>query len=126
MYSKIPLLVCLMFSINLFSQTEIDSSRIVRVLSFNILHGATVNNDFDLDKIAKVINSVKPDLVALQEVDFLTNRAKKMDLVTELAFRTKLAPLFGKAMAYDDGEYGEGVLSRYSFLSTQTYPCFGS
>ena len=116
------LLFCHIIVINLCGQTKVDSSKIVRVLSFNILHGATVNNDFDLDKIAKVINSVKPDLVALQEVDFLTNRAKKMDLVTELAFRTKLAPLFGKAMTYDDGEYGEGILSSYSFLSTQVHP----
>lgn len=120
--SIIILLYCLACSIHLHGQDKVDSSKIVSVLSFNILHGATVNNDFDLDKIAKVINSVKPDLVALQEVDFLTNRAKKMDLVTELAIRTKLAPLFGKAMPYDDGEYGEGILSRYSFLSTQVHP----
>ena len=108
-------------SFNLSGQKEVDSARIVRVLSFNILHGATMNNDFDLDVIANAIKSTKPDLVALQEVDFLTNRAKKMDLVTELASRTKLVPLFGKAMAYDDGEYGEGLLSRYSFLSTQNH-----
>lgn len=118
----IILLLCLTFSINSFGQNKVDSSRIVRILSFNILHGATVNNDFDLDVIANAIKATKPDLVALQEVDFMTNRAQKMDLVTELAIRTKLVPLFGRAMAYDDGEYGEGILSRYSFLSTQVHP----
>lgn len=120
--SIIIILCCLTCSIHLLGQDKMDSSKIVRVLSFNILHGATVNNDFDLDIIAKVIKDTKPDLVALQEVDFLTNRAKKMDLVTELAIRTKLAPLFGRAMPYDGGEYGEGVLSRYSFLSTKVHP----
>jgi hypothetical protein len=40
-----------------------------RILTFNIYHGATMNNDYDLNKIAQVINSVNPDLVALQEVD---------------------------------------------------------
>ncbi|MGI9543910.1 MAG: endonuclease/exonuclease/phosphatase family protein [Cyclobacteriaceae bacterium] len=112
-------LVVLSFHAN--GQTEVDSSRVIRVLTFNILHGATVNNDFDLDRIARVINSTNPDIVALQEVDFYTNRARKMDLVTELAMRTKLAPLFGRAMPYDGGEYGEGILSRYSFLSTKTH-----
>ena len=72
--------------------------------------------------MAKTINDVHPDLVALQEVDFKTNRAHNYDLVTELGQRTKMSPLFGKAMSYDGGEYGEGVLSKYSFLSTKNHP----
>jgi endonuclease/exonuclease/phosphatase family metal-dependent hydrolase len=44
------------------------------------------------------------------------------DLVTELGWRSKLAPIFGRAMFYDDGEYGEGMLSKYSFLSTRNIP----
>lgn len=103
------------------AQSTSDSTRVVRVLTFNILHGATTQGDFDLDAIAKVIREAKPDLVALQEVDFLTNRARKYDLVTELGWRTKLAPLFGRAMPYDGGEYGEGVLSKYSFLETRNW-----
>ncbi len=101
---------------SIFSQTKIDSSRIVRVLSFNIYHGETVGAEkkFDLELLAKVINDVNPDLVALQEVDNKTNRARNYDLVTELGQRTKMAPLFGKAMSFDGGEYGEGMLSKYS------------
>lgn len=118
----IILFLGLVISFHVNGQTDVDSSRVIRVLTFNILHGATVNNDFDLDRIASVINSTNPDIVALQEVDFYTKRARKMDLVTELAIRTKLAPLFGRAMPYDGGEYGEGILSRYSFLSTKTHP----
>jgi len=78
-----------------------------------------MNGDFDLDKIAKVIHDADPDLVALQEVDLRTNRAKKLDLATELGWRTKLLPLFGRAMYYDGGEYGEGILSKYSFLKSR-------
>ena len=100
-------------------QSPIDSTRIVKVLSFNILHGATTRHDFNLDLIAQVIIDAHPDFVALQEVDFKTNRAKKYDLVTELGWRAKMIPLFARAMRYDDGEYGEGVLSRYSFLTTR-------
>ncbi|MDY7396704.1 endonuclease/exonuclease/phosphatase family protein [Aureibaculum sp. 2210JD6-5] len=40
-------------------------------------------------------------------------------MVTELGWRTKLNPIFGKAMEYDGGEYGEGVLSKTSFLSSR-------
>jgi len=122
MKSKTPILILLILLCtvqDLLAQTPINSSRIVKVLSFNILHGATTNNDFNLDVIAKVILEADPDFVAMQEVDFKTNRAKKYDLVTELGWRTKLVPLFARAMAFDGGEYGEGVLSRYSFLSTR-------
>lgn len=93
----------------------------LRVMSFNILHGATVKNDFNLDTLAGVINSYQPHLVALQEVDFKTKRAKEYDLPTELGHRTKMAPLFGRAMYYDGGEYGEGVLSLYSFVETENF-----
>ncbi len=102
-----------------WSQTRNDSSKIIKVLSFNILHGATTKGDFDLDLIANVIIDADPDLVALQEVDFKTNRAKKFDLVTELGWRTKMVPIFAKAMKYDGGEYGEAVLSKYTFLQSR-------
>ena len=111
----------LLISLHFFAQNP-DSGRTIRVLTYNILHGATVKGDFDLDRIAAVIRSVNPDIVALQEVDFKTNRVKKMDLVTELGQRTGMAPLFGKAMAYDGGEYGEGILSKYTFIATQNHP----
>ena len=105
-----------------FSQSNIDSTRIVKVLSFNILHGATTNGDFDLDAIAKVILDVDPDFVSLQEVDFKTKRAKNYDLATEMGWRTKMASLFGKAMDFDGGGYGEGVLSRWSITSSRNVP----
>jgi len=91
----------------------------IKVLSFNILHGATTKGDFDLDVIAGVIKEADPDLVALQEVDYQTNRAKKYDLVTELGYRCKMSPIFGRAMFFDDGEYGEGVLSKTTFIQSR-------
>ena len=102
-----------------WAQTQVDSSRVIKVLSFNILHGATTKGDFDLDAIARVIQATQPDFVALQEVDFKTQRARQYDLVMELGGRTQLIPLFGRAMKYDGGEYGEGILSKYTFLHTR-------
>lgn len=96
-----------------------SKSKQVKVLSFNILHGATTKGDFNLDVIANVIKKANADFVSLQEVDYKTNRAKKYDLATELGFRTKMASVFGRAMYYDGGEYGEAVLSKYTFLNTR-------
>ncbi|MDC6362103.1 MULTISPECIES: endonuclease/exonuclease/phosphatase family protein [Flavobacteriaceae] len=116
---KLLCLIALLICSTMTGQTNAANNPVVRVLTFNILHGATTKGDFNLDVLAKVIQDAKPDFVALQEVDFMTNRAKKYDLVTELGWRTKLVPLFGKAMSYDDGEYGEGILSKYSFINTR-------
>lgn len=81
-----------------------------------------MNGDFDLDYIAEVIRDADPDLVALQEVDFLTRRAKGYDLATELGWRLKMASIFAPAMPYDGGEYGEAILSKYSFVATRNVP----
>ena len=113
------ILTMMSFACTAWSRIPIDSSRIIKVLSFNILHGATTKGDFNLDVIAKVITDASPDFVALQEVDYKTNRAKKYDLVTELGWRTKMAPLFARAMYFDGGEYGEGILSKHTFVESR-------
>lgn len=118
----IVILAVSLISSSTWSQSHIDSTKIVKILSFNILHGKTMKGDFNLDVIAKVIIDANPDFVALQEVDYKTNRAKKYDLVTELGWRAKMAPIYARAMPYDGGEYGEGVLSKHTFLSTRNIP----
>jgi len=99
-----------------------DNLKILRVLTFNIYHGATMKGDFDVDYIANIIRNADPDLVALQEVDFLTKRARGYDLATELGWRLKMVPIFARAMDYDGGEYGEAILSKRSFITTRNVP----
>ena len=111
-------IVLFFMSAVIIGQTS-NESKVVKVLSFNILHGANTDGSFDLDIIANVIQKADADFVSLQEVDFKTKRAKEYDLTTELGYRTKMTSVFGRAMYYDGGEYGEGVLSKYSFLSTR-------
>lgn len=103
-------------------EVEMAEKNVIRVLSYNILHGATTNRDGDLDKVAKVINDARPDIVALQEVDYRTKRALKRDIATELALKTNMTSMFGKAMDYNEGEYGQSILSRWTFLRTGKLP----
>ncbi|NVK53523.1 MAG: endonuclease/exonuclease/phosphatase family protein [Flavobacteriaceae bacterium] len=109
---------CLLLLLNTLVAQQ-QKSKQVKVLSFNILHGATTKGDFNLDVIANVIKKADADFVSLQEVDFKTNRAKKYDLATELGYRTKMTSVFGRAMYFDGGEYGEAILSKYTFLHTR-------
>ena len=120
---KIALLLTVLLAAQACRAQDLSDNHItVKILSFNIYHGATTRGDYNLDAIARVIIDADPDLVALQEVDFNTNRSGHIDLATELGIRTKMAPLFGRAMYYDSGEYGEGILSKYSFISTRNVP----
>jgi len=80
-----------------------------------------MRGDFDLEQIARVRRKAEPDLVAMQEVDLYTGRTSGRDLASELGLLTQMVPLFGRAMPYDGGEDGEGILSRYSFLSTRNH-----
>ncbi|WP_422348437.1 endonuclease/exonuclease/phosphatase family protein [Flagellimonas sp.] len=115
-------IVAISVTLPLAAQTNTKASKTVKVLSFNVFGGRTTKGDLNFEVVAKVIRDVNPDLVALQEVDYNVNRSRKVDLATELGWRTKLIPIFARAMYYDGGEYGEGVLSRYSFLTTRSVP----
>jgi len=117
---KLFLFPLFLFAVSLsFAQNEPKPKKIIKFMTFNIYHGETMKGDFNLDVIAKVINDANPDFVALQEVDFKTNRAKKYDLASELGIRTKMTSLFAKSMNYDGGEYGEGILSKHSLVSSR-------
>jgi endonuclease/exonuclease/phosphatase family metal-dependent hydrolase len=98
----------------------------IRVLSYNIHHGEGRDGEFDLPRQSRLIMSVRPDLVALQEIDVGTTRASGVDQVRELARLTGMYAEFGKAMDYMGGGYGVAVLSRWPFLSTQNRALPGS
>ncbi|MDP6034738.1 MAG: endonuclease, partial [Verrucomicrobiota bacterium] len=77
----------------IFAGTKAAPIRL-RVLCYNIHHAQGVDGKLDVPRIAKVILSVKPDLVALQEMDQKTKRTQKVDQVAELARLTKMKSVF--------------------------------
>ena len=103
----------------LFSFTTTYSQQTIKILSYNIFHGelAYEKGKPNIDSIAHLINTYKPDLAAFQEVDSATGRSEKLyftriNFIAELAKKTGMYGFFGKAMDYDGGGYGEGILSR--------------
>jgi endonuclease/exonuclease/phosphatase family metal-dependent hydrolase len=98
----------------------------IRVLTYNIHHGEGRDREFDVLRQSRVIISVQPDLVALQEVDVGTERSSGVNQVTELARSTGMFAQFGKAIDYMGGDYGVAVLSRWPFLITRNQALPGS
>ena len=91
-----------------------------RVVSWNLHHGAGLDGKIDLKRIADVLGSLKPDLVALQEVDQKCRRSGGLDEAGFLAQALGLHGFFAKAMDFDGGAYGTALLSRSKPDSTKT------
>lgn len=86
--------------------------RRIRALSYNIHHGEGMDRRVDLPRIAGVITSVSPDVVMLQEVDRRVRRTGGVDQLAELSRLTSMPAYWGKTIDLQDGEYGNGILTR--------------
>ncbi|HEX7260515.1 MAG TPA: endonuclease/exonuclease/phosphatase family protein [Luteolibacter sp.] len=97
----------------------------LRVFCWNLHHGVGEDGKLDLERIAKVIRETNPDLVALQEVDNRCGRSGNIDQTAELAKLTGMTGVFGKAMDYDGGGYGQAILSRFPIQTSKVHPLPG-
>ena len=93
----------------------------LRVLTYNIHHGQGSDGKFDYERTAKIISDLKPDVVALQEVDLQTQRASGLDQAARLGELTGLRHTFGNAMYFSGGQYGEAILSKFPMDDIKSY-----
>lgn len=89
-----------------------ESATTVRVLSYNIHHAEGVDGKLDVPRIAAIIESVKPDIVALQEVDSRVKRSANVDQAAELGRLTGMKHAFGGNIDLQGGKYGNAVLTK--------------
>ena len=88
----------------------------LRVLCYNVHHCEGMDDKIDIDRIARVILSQKPDVVFLQEIDNKTTRTGQIDQAKELERLTKLTTVFGRTIDYQGGEYGLAIMTRFPVL----------
>lgn len=93
----------------------------LRLLTYNIHHGAGNDEVLDLERIARLIRSHEPHLVALQEIDNRTERTGGVDQAAELGRLTGMNSVFGKFMDYQGGEYGMAVLSALPVVDSRNH-----
>jgi endonuclease/exonuclease/phosphatase family metal-dependent hydrolase len=106
----------------LISCTSVIAQDTLTVMTYNIYHGeqAYEEGESNIEDVASLITKINPDFVALQEVDEMTgrlaslNEGERFSLVDSLAALTGMEGYFGKAIDYDGGGYGEGLLSKRS------------
>jgi endonuclease/exonuclease/phosphatase family metal-dependent hydrolase len=93
----------------------------ITVLTYNIQIGTGMDKQIDLERTARVIRSVSPDIVALEEVDRKARRTNGIDQGAELARLTGMQLLFGKASVRegideDGGDYGVAILTKFPIV----------
>ena len=88
-------------------------------MTYNIHVGVGMDKKLDLQRIADVINTAKPDLVGLQEVDRGVKRTEGKDEIAELAAMTRMEYAFAPNLDYQGGKYGVAILSRFPIRNTE-------
>jgi len=93
------------------SATHETQSCELRLLTWNLLHGADEQGQLNLEAKAGYIRDREATLVFLQEIDRGCARTLRVDQMAELGRLTGLAARFGAFMPFQGGDYGLGMLS---------------
>ena len=117
--------LCLLaFCLTAFSQAD-DDLLTLRLLTYNIRHGAGMDDVIDLDRQAAVIRNATPDVVGLQEVDSCVKRSSYVPQAAVLGEKTGLYATFGPAIPLTGGKYGVAILSKEQPMSVRNIPLPG-
>ena len=97
--------------------TAAEKGDTLKLMTYNLRFGELAS----MEQIADYISSQQPDIVALQECDWATNRTRAphqngVKFVNELAYHTGMFGIYGKSINYAGGYYGIGLLSKYPIL----------
>ncbi len=117
---------CLLFALlipGVSLPTRADGSGVLRVMTYNIHHGADPRGHLDLKDTAEVIRRAGAEVVALQEVDRRWGpRSMFRDQAARLALMLDMQYIFGatrdwRPRAPGRGEFGLVILSRFPIVA---------
>ncbi|MGG4607355.1 endonuclease/exonuclease/phosphatase family protein [Providencia sp. Me31A] len=91
----------------------------IKVATYNIGKNELAADVANLENLNKAIAKIDADVIVLTEIDNKTARSKKVDQLKEIAKANKMDFAFGKALDFDGGEYGVGILSKYKIEKSQ-------
>ncbi len=95
------------------------SSDSFTVATYNIRHGRGMDGQVNLERTAAAIRALEADVVGLQEVDRGVARSGSVDQSRTLGEQLGMSHAFGAFFAYQGGEYGMAILSRFPILRSE-------
>lgn len=112
---------CLLLLATLAAGPTDGDSAPVRIVSYNIHHAEGLDGRLDVDRIARVLASLAPDVVCVQEVDRNLPRTRHLDMPALLAEKLGMAVVFEANYQFDGGDYGNAVLSRFPITTHRNH-----
>lgn len=103
------LIVLFIIALSLFMNKERQTE--VTIMTYNIHNAIGLDNKKDYKRIGEIINYYTPDIAALQELDSMTTRSGKNNVLDNISKVTGKHGTFAKAIRFDGGAYGIGTLS---------------
>lgn len=94
------------------NETGAVKTQTITILTYNVRNCKGMDGVADYERVAAVIRRIKPDIVALQELDSATVRSKKIIVLGELARLTGMIPAYRSSIDFQGGGYGIGILTR--------------
>ena len=91
----------------------------LRVLSYNIEGHAVARRREHIFEISKTIAALRPDIAGLQEVHRNTTNGGGVDHPAEIVAGTGLDAAFGPSLEAWGGQYGNALLTRGEFVSSE-------
>ena len=82
-----------------------------RILTYNVHRCVGMDGELDVARIAKAIAQMRPDIVALQELDVLRKRTDKVDQAHAIAELLGMSFHFHPAFAVEEELYGDAILT---------------
>lgn len=116
--------ILLLISAVLFAFSA-QAQNTLKLMTYNVRNATGMDDVCNFQRIANVIINASPDVVAVQEVDSVTNRSKQKYVLGEIAERTQMHGYFAPAIDFDGGKYGIGLLTKQVPLRLQTFPLPG-
>jgi len=85
--------------------------RTIRVLTYNVHACVGMDGQLSVERIARVIDQTRADIVCLQELDVLRKRSQKRDQTQVIAQQLEMFHQFHPAWQLADEQFGNAVLT---------------
>ena len=114
------LFFCLLIALLPVCSTSARSrTKTVRLMTYNIQHGKGMDNKIDHERQARILHKAHADVVAIQEVDSVTERNGGFYSLDEINRKSKMFVTFAPAIDFQGGKYGIGILSKKRPISVR-------
>lgn len=91
----------------------------IKVATYNIGKNEAGKDVKDFTALNGAIKKIDADVIIVPEVDNKTERSGKIDQLKIIGEANNLYYAFGKAIDFDGGEYGVGILSKHKIVHSQ-------